>query len=432
MDMTASTQKLTTNSKTSNNNNFRINLMRAYTRDDIRNVLFDVLEQYKDLFPASKAAKIFLKPNLNSNMNALTGNTTDLRVIAVVIEYLQEMGYKNIAIGEGTNSGFYRNGISVISRLAIDKLGEYYGVKVVDLNCSKKVDVEFENGMKASVGKECADADFFINLPKLKTHFEVGMSVCLKNMIGCLVGQENKKKTHKCLARNIININRQIKPHLHIVDGLIGMEGLGPTRGTPVNTGVIVVGTDPYLIDLTCARIAEFDYRKVTTLRAAEDMGIITKDYHDFVSRLDVSPFAKKLKEPKANMLVSFIHSPKRQRYFLAIRNTPFFNYLCSTKLFGYLLFLSGLRQDNFITEDMVFNGLGLNKSLCREGCTKCDSYCPIKIELPGEIENQDNGCVGCLYCFFVCPTKAIEFKGKLGFVSEQLRQYDEITRKVV
>ena len=255
--------------------------------------------------------------------------------------------------------------------------------------------------------------------------------MCLKNMIGCLVGQENKKKTHKSLAKNIISINKQIKPHLHIVDGLIGMEGLGPTRGTPVNTGVIIVGTDPYLIDLACAKIAEFDYRKVTTLRAAEDMGIITKDYHDFVSRLDVSQFVKKLKEPKANMLVSFIHSPKRQRYFLAIRNTPFFNYLCSTKFFGYLLFLSGLRQDNFITEDMVFNGLGLNKSLCQDGCTKCNSYCPIRIKLPEEIENQDNGCIGCLYCFLVCPSKAIEFKGKLGFVSEQLRQYDEITRKI-
>lgn len=411
---------------------FRLNILKAYSIDDIKNRLSNTLDQYKDLLPASKTAKIFLKPNLNSNMNALTGNTTDLRIVAGVIEFLKENGYKNITIGEGTNSGFYRNGISVISRLAIDKLAEYYDVRMVDLNCSKKVEIEFEHGIKAHAAMECVDTDFFINLPKLKTHFEVGMSVCLKNMVGCLVGQENKKKTHKSLARNILNINKQIKPNLHIVDGLIGMEGLGPTRGTPINTGLIIVGTDPYLIDLACARIAEFDYRKVTTLKAAEDLGIITKDYHNFVAHLDVSGLMRKLKEPEANMLVSFIHSPKRQRYFLAIRNTSFFNYLCSTKLFGYLLFLSGLRQDNFIKEDMVFNGLNLNKKLCEEGCTKCRDYCPTGLKLPEGLKNQDNGCVECLYCFFVCPTKAIEFKGKLGFVAEQLRQYDTITRKVV
>ena len=42
-----------------------------------------------------------------------------------------------------------------------------------------------------------------------------------------------QKKTHKSLAKNILNINKKIRPHLHIVDGLISMEGLGPTRGTP-------------------------------------------------------------------------------------------------------------------------------------------------------------------------------------------------------
>ncbi len=419
-------------SRSSKDKGFRIDIFRGYTKEDIQKALFNTLETYNDLLPESKTSRIFLKPNLNSNMNALTGNTTDLRVIAVVMEYLKECGYKNVTIGEGTNSGFYRSGISVISRLAIDELGDYYGVKVIDLNTSEKVEIDFENGMKAGVARECVDNDFFINLPKIKTHFEVGMSVCLKNMIGCLVGQENKKKTHKSLARNILNINKRIKPHLHIVDGLIGMEGLGPTRGTPVKIGLIVVGTDPYLIDLTCAKIAEFDYQKVTTLKTAEEIGIINQDYHKFVMDLDVSGFTKKLKEPKANPLVSFIHSPKRQRYFLAVRNTSFFNYLCKTKFFGYLLFRSGLRQDNFIKEDMVFNGFSLAKNLCEEGCTKCRDYCPIGLKLPEGIENQDNGCVGCLYCFFVCPTKAIGFKGKLGFVAEQVRQYDEITRKVV
>ncbi len=411
---------------------FRIDFISAYSLKDIRKGVFDTLEKYRDLLPEVKTARILLKPNLNSNMNALTGNTTDLRLIASVIEFIRENGYKDITIGEGTNSGFYRNNISVLSRLAIDKLAEYYGVKVIDLNFSEKVYIPFKDGVKAGVARECMETDFFINMPKLKTHFEVGMSVCLKNMMGCLVGQENKKKTHKSLAENILNINNSVQPHLHIVDGLIAMEGLGPTRGTPVNTGLIIVGRDPYLIDLVCAKITGFNPEKVRTLKLAETQGIITGDYHRFVESLDLSGITRIFQAPKANPLVSFIHSPKRQRYFLAIRNTAFFNWLCSTKLVGKLLFKSGLRQDNFIKEEMVFKGLKLDKTKCRSDCAKCTAYCPIGLKLPEELENKDNGCIGCLYCFLVCPTHAIEFNGLLGFMSEQLRQYDNITRKTV
>ena len=55
-------------------------------------------------------------------------------------------------------------------------------------------EIEFENGIRAGAARECFEADLFIKMPKLKTHFEVGMSVCLKNLMGCLVGQQNKKE----------------------------------------------------------------------------------------------------------------------------------------------------------------------------------------------------------------------------------------------
>lgn len=410
---------------------FKLDIIKANSIKEIKEKLFSTLDNYKELMPKSDINRILIKPNLNANMNALTGNTTDLRLLAAVIEYLKDKGYINITIGEGTNSGYYRNNISVISRLKMDELAKYYGVNVIDLNYSKPVYIDFEKGVKAGVAKECHDADFIINMPKLKTHFETGMSVCLKNLMGCLVGQENKKKTHKNLALNILHINEHIKPHLHIVDGLIAMEGLGPTRGMPVNTGIVIIGTDPYLIDLTCAKIAGLNYRKIRTLKMAEDEGIVTKDHHQFVEALNLSDITRRFQEPKANLLVSFVHSPKHQPFFLAIRNTKFFSYLASTGLFGKILFLTGLRQDNFIKDEMIFEGLTLNKNQCKDECTKCANYCPIGLTLPEVLENKDTGCVECLYCFLVCPTKAINFKGKLGFMAEQLRQYDEITRNV-
>ncbi len=409
----------------------RIDVIRAKTVREIKEGLKESLSRnYAGLFPGDRKAPILLKPNLNSNMNALTGNTTDLRVLAAVVEYLKDRGYEDVTIGEGTNSGYYRSGINVISRLRVDRLAERYRVKVKDLNYSETVMIDFEDGVKAGVARECAEAAMLVNLPKLKTHFENGMSVCLKNLMGCLVGQENKKKVHQSLARNILNINRVLKPHLHIVDGLIAMEGLGPTRGTPVRTGFVMAGTDPFLLDLACARIARFDRREVRTLKLAEELGTITEEHARFVETLPTGDLEREFGKPVANPLASFVHSPKRQKYFLAVRNTRFFSYLASTKAFGRLLFLSGLRQDNFLEGEMEFERFVFHPEKCVEGCTRCGDYCPVDIPLPERIERPGADCIGCQYCFLVCPTRAIEFRGRLGFLSDQLRQYDEITRK--
>ncbi|MCK5687566.1 DUF362 domain-containing protein, partial [bacterium] len=216
------------------NLNFRLDIIKCSTFREIREKLAEALENYRDLLPQAKDALILLKPNLNSNMSALTGNTTDLRILSAVILFLKDEGYTNIVIGEGTNSGFYRNRISVISRLGVDRLARYFGITVKDLNYSDLHEIDLDQGIKAHVAKEVMDAEMLINLPKLKTHFENGMTVCLKNLMGCLVGQKNKKKIHDNLPENILRLNDAIKPHLHIVDALIAMEGLGPSKGIPV------------------------------------------------------------------------------------------------------------------------------------------------------------------------------------------------------
>jgi len=404
-------------------------IKRATGIREIKERVSEVFDTFKGALPASKKASILLKPNLNANMNALTGNTTDLRILAGVIEGLQKRGYTNIKIGEGTNSGYYRYNISVISRLKVDALARFYSIDTVDLNYSKPYEIEFEDGVRASVARDLVEADFLINLPKLKTHFEAGMSVCLKNLMGTLVGQENKKKTHKSLAKNILRINDNIKPGLHIVDGLIAMEGLGPTRGMPVKTSLIMAGTDPYLLDMVSARLAGFNYKKVRTLAAAEELGKLTAGHIEAAASLDISGFEMKFAPPVAGALATFIHHPSRQKYFLAVRNTKLFNYICSTKTAGKVLYATGLRQDVFIDDEMDFKGLVLDRQRCK-GHKKCSEYCPVGIKLPDDLERPGNGCIECLYCYMVCPEEAIVFKGKLGFVDEQIRQYDKIVRK--
>ncbi len=400
----------------------------------IRDGLATAFAANEDVFPKDPAAAVLLKPNLNANMNALTGNTTDLRLLSAVLSLLKDRGYRNITVGEGTNSGFYRNRIGVISRLMVDRLCDHYGVAVLDCNHSPRtVDVPFEDGVVAKAAAICAEADLFINMPVVKTHFEAGMTVCLKNLMGCLVGQESKKKTHKSLAANILNLNAALTPHLHVVDALVAMEGLGPTRGVPKRLDLVGVGRDPYLMDLACARLAHFSWRQVRTLALAEKRGLLTKEHFDAVDAMELDGLSAPFAPPKAGPLATFIHHPSRQKYFLAVRNTPFFTYLAGTDWFGRLLFKTGLRQDVFCKDEMACQGLSLDPERCddKAGCRVCRDFCPLGLDPVEALKGPDSACLGCLYCFMTCPRRAIGFLGEMGFLEEQMRQYDSLIRNM-
>lgn len=409
---------------------YRLHLRRAGSLAAARRALEETLPAYAHVFPADKAAPILVKPNLNANMNALTGNTTDLRLLSALLGVLRDAGYADLTVGEGTNSGFYRNNIGVIGRLAVDKAAARFGVPVVDLNHAPGRAVPFENGVTAQVAAQALDAALVINLPKLKTHFEAGMSVCLKNLMGCLVGQENKKKTHQSLAANIVNLNAALRPGLHIVDAMVAMEGLGPTRGTPVRCDALVFGENPYLIDLACAKLAGFPADAVRPLAKARQRGLVPPDMIAFVDALDLPLLAgRPFAPPKAGPIATFVHSPNRQKYFLAVRNLALFRYLAGTEWFGALLFKTGLRQDVFCHAEMRLEGLHLDRNTC-DACGACQDLCPMGLD-PAAVATAGGhtDCIGCLYCFLGCPREAITFHGEQGFLAEQIRQYDALVR---
>ncbi|EHJ47982.1 protein of unknown function DUF362 [Solidesulfovibrio carbinoliphilus subsp. oakridgensis] len=426
----------------------RLAIRHADSLAAVRRVLDNVLPDFAHVFPADRAAPILVKPNLNANMNAQTGNTTDLRLLTALLAWLREAGYTDVVVGEGTNSGFYRNRIGVIARLRVDRAAAAFGYAAVDLNHVPGRPVAFENGVTALVAAPVLEAALVINLPKLKTHFEAGMSVCLKNLMGCLVGQENKKKTHQSLAANIVNLTEAVRPGLHIVDALVAMEGLGPTRGTPLRCDTLVVGENPYLIDLACARLAGVPAGQVRPLAEARRRGLATPEMDALLDGLDLAPVAgRPFAPPVAGKLATFIHSPKRQKYFLAVRNTAFFRWLAGTDWFGALLFKTGLRQDVFCREEMRLEKLTLDRAAC-DGCGVCRDFCPAGLD-PAAVHaadasaatatgenaataaSENEACLGCLYCFLACPKTALAFHGEEGFLAEQRRQYDALVRSL-
>ena len=85
------------------------------------------------------------------------------------------------------------------------------------------------------------------------------------------------------------------------------------------------------------------------------------------------------------------------------------------THWFGQLLFLTGLRQDVFLQNELFCESLSLDEESCNQ-CDICLDVCLIGRDLPRDLMEMDKTCIQCLYCFSVCPEHAIKFKGELGF----------------
>lgn len=403
-----------------------VSINRCYTTKEIMKVIQHIFDNNKDILPKSKEALIFLKPNLNSDMCGLTGNTTDLRILSAVMTFMKNNGYSNVTVGDGTSSGFINTEINVISRLKVDSLANEFEFKILDLNDAPSKTVQLENETNVKIAKICLDSELFVNLPKIKTHVETKVSICLKNMIGCVVGIQ-KQKMHRNLHSNIIRLNEVIQPDIHIVDGVIAMEGTGPSRGQPVKMGLIISGRNPTLIDCVCTRLMGFVPEHVPYLRMSKE----TENFalHNINSWLDMHNLSMKFQSPELS-LGSLINSPTYRKFFVKLRyNRTLFKFF-SLDLVSKFLYLIKARQDLFIKQDSLISEILFDESKCVD-CHLCLDYCPMNFDSCDEI-GKNKSCLFCLYCFFVCPKGAISLEGPTGYLKYQITNYADLIRDQV
>jgi uncharacterized protein (DUF362 family)/ferredoxin len=377
-------------------------IVEAWTRAEIASGVRTVLDAF-DL-PDDRHARVVLKPNLNNDLTALSGNSTDLRVLAALCEALDERGYRDLTIADGSNVGVARRGIDVFRRLRIDRIAARHGARLVDLNRDAVV-VRAE----LDVARTIAEAELLVSVPTVKTHAEVGLSCAMKNWVGIVAG-EGKRAVHRSLAQNIVELVRALPPHLVITDGVVGMEGNGPGDGDPFRLGRIVASDSAVLNDLVVARLIGLDWASVPYLREAFAAG----DF-DLATALAIRalPIVRSVRAAPARPRAASIADrfPRLKRALRPITDQP--AVLAGAKGLG-------LVQDVYDPEDDTVVAVHRNASACGD-CRRCEDVCPDGLPLD-RIGVQD--CSGCLYCWWSCPKDALTLDGDLGFLARHAERY--------
>ncbi len=222
-----------------------------------------------------KEMRIGIKPNLVVAAAASSGATTHPEIVAGVIEYLQENGYTNLRVLEGswvgarTDRAFQASGIGDVCRR--------YGVECMDLqkDSFEKVDAA---GLPMEVCKQALSLDFLINLPVLKGHCQTTVTCALKNHKGLLTNNEKRHFHALGLHKPIAHLSTIFaEKEFIVVDNICGdldfEEG-----GNPVQMDRILCGFDPVLIDTFACQAMGYDIREVPYISMAERLGAGSTD----------------------------------------------------------------------------------------------------------------------------------------------------------
>jgi len=371
-----------------------------------------VMERFAPQLPADRTARILLKPNCNNDLPSVFGNSTDLRLIKAVIDFLHERGYRRLTIGDGPNIGTFRKGIDVLGRLGLRALAGHSGVEVVDLNRAPAVSVELATGPVA-VAEICLTADCVISLPKIKTHAEAGFSFAMKNLIGCASGTD-KRRVHDDLARNIAALNERIPVRLVIGDGLIVMEGNGPGDGQPRYGGLLLAGDDPFWLDGVAARLAGLDPRRVPYWQAAIARRNLTEA--DLLPIDAIAPLVELVPAPARGTAATLLDHPA----LAVLRDRT--RAIHSSHLVRSLLYRLGVIQDVYSGCEPRITRLLVDSAKC-QGCGLCAAFCPHSLGPAGLAARPDN-CLRCLSCYWLCPHTSVTIDGELGYLAEHRRRF--------
>ena len=127
--------------------------------------------------------------------------------------------------------------------------------------------------------KEAMDADVVINLPKIKSHVQLTVTLGAKNLFGCVPGKMKAwwhleaGKDAKRFGEMLVETARAIAPHLTIADGILGHEGNGPSGGEPTELGVLAASDHVFALDRALVEVLQVDPKRVPTIVMANKLG---------------------------------------------------------------------------------------------------------------------------------------------------------------
>ena len=226
-----------------------------------------------ELLPAP-SARIAIKPNLVTPAPASFGGTTHPEILAGIIEFLQERGFQNIVIAEGSWVG--DRTAEAFDYCGCHNLEKKYGITLIDTQKEKSFAADC-SGQKLSICQCVKDWDYLINVPVLKGHCQTRITCALKNMKGLIPNSEKRRFHTMGLHKPIAHLNTYIRPDFIVVDHICGDLSF-EEGGNPVTRNCVMAALDPVLVDAFVCSLLHYPLSDVPYIGMAQALGVGSAD----------------------------------------------------------------------------------------------------------------------------------------------------------
>jgi uncharacterized protein (DUF362 family)/Pyruvate/2-oxoacid:ferredoxin oxidoreductase delta subunit len=331
-------------------------------------------------FPLDVGGKtVLLKPNILGPYAPESHVNTSPAIVKALVGRLRSAG---ATVTVSDNPGAHGYG-------AVDKSGKLSGIMEASMGAFESMSTPVETmrlpgkDLTVNVSRKVLDTDVLISLPKFKTHALTTISGAIKNSYGFIVGGE-KTRLHKdfpnyrAFSEMLVDVYLFRVPDLVIMDGIVGMEGNGPSAKTLYNVGRILASDNGICLDSVMTHMMGLRPDRIPMLAHAHRRGLGEID----VSRIEVEGRAVPLKD---------FHAPGRAPQLMPGRLIQ--------------MFYPDLDKPRFRVDPEACNA-----------CGNCSDVCPggaIFIEEKRPRWDYSN-CVSCYCCMELCSQQAIESRDSL------------------
>jgi uncharacterized protein (DUF362 family) len=249
---------------------------RSYELTALRKSLETLLEPLGGMAAFVKPGdRVLLKPNLLTGARPGKECVTRPEIVYCVAQMVQAAGGKPF-LGDGPAFG---SAWGVAKANGYLPLVEALDLSIVEFH-GKRYETVSDEFNHLLLSKEAIDADVVINLPKVKSHTQLTMTLGVKNLFGCVPGKMKAwwhveaGKDRDRFGTMLVETARAIAPDLTILDGIIGHEGNGPSGGDPRRLDLLAASTNVFALDRAILNILNVDPATVPTIVASQRLGL--------------------------------------------------------------------------------------------------------------------------------------------------------------
>ncbi|HOD54745.1 MAG TPA: DUF362 domain-containing protein [Candidatus Cloacimonadota bacterium] len=339
------------------------------------------LEPFKSKL--DKVHKILIKPNMLGAHHPDKAVTTHPAVLEAMILFLKEQG-KGIWVGD--SPGGIVSAEKVWKDTGLGEVCVRHNIPLLDFGKNGMVHKTI-NGTDYHFEKIVFEVDGIINLAKMKTHSLMLYTGCVKNFYGLIPGLF-KSELHKRFpqpkdfSQVIIDIYSHIQDRIlfNVLDGIVGMEGEGPSAGKPRAFKRLFISETAPALDYAASRMMGFQIEQLDYLnQLLQNISLNLKDIE--------------IEEAFKNEILTDV----------AIKEVQFRK-----------RFLDSLPSSIKKVFNLLFNYYPYFDNTCKK-CGICVKSCPMSaLSLEGKAKKPTlikSKCIKCMCCHELCPFHAVTIR---------------------